>query len=115
MMGRVLTAAAGAALLSAVVSGPALAQTAPPRCALLGQVSVSSWLAMAAALSKGDSAAVDASVAQLANLTASYAAIGCDQAALGQAMDCVLASSGEAAPREVGRRCVAASGFTAAE
>lgn len=90
----------------------AKAEAVPPRCALLGQMAVSSWLEMMGALSRQDDAAVDPVAVRLHSLSASYAALGCDMPVLGAAMDCLLTETREAGARKLAQLCMDRSGLT---
>jgi hypothetical protein len=95
-------------LAVALAGGGAVAESAP-RCGLLGQMAVSTWLETLGALS-GPTADADPFIARLDRLTALHARLGCDGAALEGAMDCVLEAAGDEPPRALARRCMAESG-----
>lgn len=100
------------AILSGLLAGPGIAQEpTPPRCALLGQMAVSSWLDLVATLPRQDAATIDPALARLADLTGSYSNLGCDPARLGAAMDCLLDRSGSAAPHDLARACMGEAGL----
>lgn len=112
-MSRVRIAALS--LVATLLAGaPALAQeSAPPRCALLGQMAVSTWLEMLQALPGGRSEAIDPAVARLDQITGTYAALGCAVEPLGQAMDCLLGSAGDQTdPRALAQSCMADAGLS---
>lgn len=103
-------------LLVAIVAtaSPALlaAQERAPRCMLLGQMAVSSWLNLLDSLGSDDTAQSDTDLMRLDRLSASYQRVGCDMPALGAAMDCVLQKAGEARSRDVARTCMIEAGLT---
>ena len=103
---------AALALALALAGGGASAPPAP-RCGLLGQMAVSTWLETLGALAGPDAAAADAPITRLDRLTALHARLACDGAALHAAMDCVLAAAGDEPPRALARRCMAESGVAA--
>ena len=92
---------------------PSHAETPSASCTLLGQVSTSTFLSMVGALSANDESAVDQTTQRLANLTTSYATLGCDTAALNRVMECVLTSEGAGTAREVARGCLLTEGLAA--
>jgi hypothetical protein len=100
-----LTACAGAALAQSQRAPPA------PRCALLGQMAVSSWLDMLGAIGTNSGPAIDEAATRLDRLSGSYATLQCDMSRLAQALDCLLDQSGTAAPQDLARRCMAQSGL----
>jgi hypothetical protein len=102
------------AILLGLIASPGFADT-PPRCALLGQMAVSSWLEMLGTLSRPDSAAADPIIARLDGLTGIYGALACDPAQLQEAMDCLLTQSGGIPANELARQCMQRSGLTAQE
>lgn len=114
-MRRFLIATVLGLLASPNLIRPALAETPPPRCTLLGQMAVSSWLEMMGSLSQKQDDAVDPVVARLDNLSATYVTLDCDVQMLGSAMDCLLSDAGGRAPRELAQRCMGLSGLTAPE
>ena len=72
---------------------PAAAQEIPTRCAILGQMAVSSWLEMLRELAAPEDSVVDPILSRLDHLTGIYAASGCDIALLAAAMDCILSDA----------------------
>lgn len=97
-----------------LAASPAFSE-APPRCAILGQMAVSTWVEMMGALSKPDDATLDPVLSRLADLTSTFDNLGCDTPALGAAMDCLLDRSGSAPPRELARACMSETGLIAGE
>ncbi|WP_136634358.1 hypothetical protein [Pseudooceanicola onchidii] len=106
-MTRLILGSLAALSLTASVAS---AQTAG-RCSLVGQMAGSVWLEMIQALGGTDTAKVDSAIARLDGLTATYARLECDQAALNTAFDCVLTEDPDAAPRALLRRCMADAGI----
>lgn len=102
--GLALAAGLGATLASASAA-------AEPRCAVLGQMAVSSWLEMLGTLSRPEVAQADPVIARLDHLTATYARLGCEPAPLQAAFDCLLAAPGDIPPQDLARRCIAESGL----
>jgi len=102
-------------LVSPGLTPPVLADTAPPRCALLGQMAVSTWLEMMSALSRQEAAAIDPALTRLQSLSTTYATLGCDLQALGTAMDCLLTDAGVSPPRDLAQACMRTSGLTDAD
>ncbi|SFA91826.1 hypothetical protein SAMN05421688_1748 [Poseidonocella pacifica] len=102
---------ASCAILLGLMAGPGVADT-PPRCALLGQMAVSSWLEMLGALSGTDSTTADPIIARLDGLTGIYGALSCDAAQLQEAMDCLLTQSGNIRADALARQCMQQSGMT---
>lgn len=116
MMRQALAAIGLALLVSPALTAPALAQQGtPPRCALLGQMAVSSWLEMMGALSRQEVAAIDPALTRLQSLSATYTTLGCDLQVLGAAMDCLLTDAGDSPPRDLAQACMGSSGLTEGE
>lgn len=89
----------------------AVAQDAEPRCTILGQMAVSSWLDMLGALAAPDDTVIDPILTRLDHLTGIYAASGCDEATLGTAMDCILSGAGNDDPRRLAQACMRDAGL----
>ena len=89
----------------------ASAQSTEPRCTILGQMAVSSWLDMLGALAAPDDIVIDPILARLDHLTGIYAASGCEAARLGAAMDCIIAGAGNDDPRRLAQACMRDAGL----
>jgi hypothetical protein len=89
----------------------ATAQDTEPRCTILGQMAVSSWLDMLGALTAPDDTVIDPILARLDNLTGIYTASGCEAARLGAAMDCIISGAGNDDPRRLAQACVRDAGL----
>ena len=99
------------AVMLGVLAGPALAADPPmPRCSLLGQIAMSSWLEMMGTLS-GSAGDLDPVAARLNDIVGLYDSVGCDTARLGAAMDCLLEETGGATARDTARTCLVRSGL----
>lgn len=85
--------------------------SAPPRCALLGQVATSAFLDFVTALSTGEADRISQQADLLDNITQSYATLSCDIQALSNSMDCLLESQDDQPARLTAQRCLQAEGL----
>ena len=85
---------------------PAAAQDIPPRCAILGQMAVSSWLEMLGELAAPEDSVIDPILSRLDHQTGIYAASGCDVAPLAAAMDCILSDATAETSRALALNCM---------
>ena len=85
---------------------PAAAQDVPPRCAILGQMAVSSWLDMLDELAAPEDNVIDPILSRLDDQTGIYAASGCDVTPLAAAMDCILSDATTETSRALALSCM---------
>jgi|TARA_R110002126_G_scaffold246472_1_gene389480 hypothetical protein len=109
-MKRGLMLAIGVAFLAV----PVAAEPSEPRCAILGQMGVSSWLSMVANLSTQNEAVIDASLSRLSDISTSYRNLGCDVVPLGAALDCLMGKPAGSDPRMLAQACMAEAGLSQA-
>ncbi len=78
-----------AALMGTALTAAAQTDNPAPRCAIVGPVALSAWLGFLDSLPDRNPPATRAAASAAADLVSLHAALGCDEAALQRAFDCV--------------------------